>query len=1159
MRTARCIPIPSIVWLAFMMLILLPVTTTSASDSNDYSQERLDYAMELWTRRNMSEYSFTCWTLKGDDNVVVIGDEEEETNNTTNRRLMVRVKDGTVVQVTDLETGGNISEARATQATTVEKLFDRIQQAIMLRMQEEEQQQASSIRTTRTVVVVEYHTNYGYPTELEIIISPNATTAATNTSNLTDDHHYSIWLSDVIPVRNTPEQQALSQALATWESSQDDGLNNASDTYAFSYQRECECLPKYQGPWIIQVENDDITNIASDDTNDMAFLEYKTFLPTIAGLFDKIQDGIHLNVPVTEVAYHEKFGYPESIYIDYNANLCDEELSVQIDYFAPIGVWQKELNKAQQTWESLEMQSYTYEYKVDNMANDANDAAAAGKLIQVVEGVIVAVDGEPVQSINQSPFSDTPTIQGLFVRIQEAIMESPKKRRVVQISYDQETGYPYEIYIDYDVRGGGGGGADNDDDKWIANVTYPALDKDEKTPTNNTDPFTVQQQELLDAARARWESMGLDNYAFYLLQVQDGLALPFSGNLTVQVHHHQVARVNLEHENVTHQVFANSTVPIPNVDDLFDRIQMALSANDPLVSYTVSYRETNGIPIQVNMTTTGNETIHYYISNVWRIHALDDLDRARLVWDSYQILDYVYSYVSGSGDSWRASIQDGEVNVTSEDHHPDAVDIPDLFDSIVDIILEKWTSVVNDNVMEHLYDETYGYPKIFGPARVEFLTPYTVLREHLSDAMNVWQRLAISDYSYVVKILGWERNVEWNRPSLVRVENRTVVEVTDLETGQNASSNRTVMDARNVGSLLAQVQQAIQDRIPQIVVEYHEEYGYPTEIFMDQAVMTEEDGFHAFMSDFIPVRDTPDQDYLHAAQSLWESQGQDMYAFSYERQCNNCSVQDRGPWRVRVQKEHISWTGPNNEFYIPTIPELFGEIQRGIYLNSAEIQVTYNDKLGYPESIYIVYDTSLDEKDFAARVDNFTDTGAWESGLDQGKATWESLDMQSYSFLYKEQQPGFADSDSDGPKLLEVVDGQVVSVDGVPLKFITRKLDISYPSIPTIEDLFTRIQEAVRIGAFDVQVSYDDATGLPSDIYIDYNDQVFGDEWSAKTTLVDEPVSKAPALFKVTLAPTPTPTPPAVVDNSAGCARKLAASYAFSTAIVTAMLLDSCF
>jgi hypothetical protein len=120
------------------------------------------------------------------------------------------------------------------------------------------------------------------------------------------------------------------------------------------------------------------------------------------------------------------------------------------------------------------------------------------------------------------------------------------------------------------------------------------------------------------------------------------------------------------------------------------------------------------------------------------------------------------------------------------------------------------------------------------------------------------------------------------------------------------------------------------------------------------------------------------------------------------------------------------------------------------------------------KSIYIVYDASVDEKDLAVRVDNLTDTGACEAGLDRGKQPRSLSICNRIAFYIQSSSLGLLKV--GGPKLiLEVVDGQVVAVNGVQLKFITRKLDISFPSIPTIEDLFTRSQEAVRIGAFDVQ------------------------------------------------------------------------------------------
>jgi hypothetical protein len=40
----------------------------------------------------------------------------------------------------------------------------------------------------------------------------------------------------------------------------------------------------------------------------------------------------------------------------------------------------------------------------------------------------------------------------------------------------------------------------------------------------------------------------------------------------------------------------------------------------------------------------------------------------------------------------------------------------------------------------------------------------------------------------------------------------------------------------------------------------------------------------------------------------------------------------------------------------------------------------------------------IDDEEFAAPVQDFADISAWQLGLNPGRATWESLDMQSHSF-----------------------------------------------------------------------------------------------------------------------------------------------------------------
>jgi hypothetical protein len=69
-------------------------------------------------------------------------------------------------------------------------------------------------------------------------------------------------------------------------------------------------------------------------------------------------------------------------------------------------------------------------------------------------------------------------------------------------------------------------------------------------------------------------------------------------------------------------------------------------------------------------------------------------------------------------------------------------------------------------------------------------------------------------------------------------------------------------------------------------------------------------------------------------------------------------------------------------------------------------------------------------------------------------------------------------------------------------------------TMSTIDDLFSRIQDAIDLSAFSVQVSYDKTTGYPVDIYIDYDDRIADHEWIAKAVAASQ-CKDSPMNFKV--------------------------------------------
>ncbi|MCG8466882.1 MAG: DUF6174 domain-containing protein [Gemmatimonadetes bacterium] len=114
------------------------------------------------------------------------------------------------------------------------------------------------------------------------------------------------------------------------------------------------------------------------------------------------------------------------------------------------------------------------------------------------------------------------------------------------------------------------------------------------------------------------------------------------------------------------------------------------------------------------------------------------------------------------------------------------------------------------------------------------------------------------------------------------------------------------------------------------------------------------------------------------------------------------------------------------------------------------------------------------------------------STLDSARARWLSSGIRDYDFEYRQQcECGSAFSDA---AIVEVRQGRVAAVryrdSGQPAAATDRGL------FPTVDDLFARIEDAIRRNAASLTVTYDTRWGYPTRIDIDYDVQVADDEIS---------------------------------------------------------------
>jgi len=107
-----------------------------------------------------------------------------------------------------------------------------------------------------------------------------------------------------------------------------------------------------------------------------------------------------------------------------------------------------------------------------------------------------------------------------------------------------------------------------------------------------------------------------------------------------------------------------------------------------------------------------------------------------------------------------------------------------------------------------------------------------------------------------------------------------------------------------------------------------------------------------------------------------------------------------------------------------------------------------------------------------------------ELALRQQRARWNALGATTYEYTF--ERLCFCPEDIRGPFRVRVENGAIVRTQpAVPASFPE--------AVATIPQAFDIIDEAVDRGACSIDVRYDAATGVPADVFIDY-DQRLADE-----------------------------------------------------------------
>ena len=99
-------------------------------------------------------------------------------------------------------------------------------------------------------------------------------------------------------------------------------------SYSYVVRVVCECPIEVTRPVTVWVDRGSIEYLLYEDDGRPVPFSYSDSFPSVEQLFDAIQDGIDRRADVIDVEYDPTYGYPTSVYIDYDRRMANEELSL---------------------------------------------------------------------------------------------------------------------------------------------------------------------------------------------------------------------------------------------------------------------------------------------------------------------------------------------------------------------------------------------------------------------------------------------------------------------------------------------------------------------------------------------------------------------------------------------------------------------------------------------------------------------------------------------------------------------------------------------------------------------------------------------------------------------------------------------------------------
>ncbi len=127
--------------------------------------------------------------------------------------------------------------------------------------------------------------------------------------------------------QDTPHAETL-QAQAQWQAA------DIKD-YQFTLTHHCFCMGENHGAMRVRVANGVVHSATWVNNGQPVSADALTQVPTIGGIFQKIDAAYAQNAQSIRLRLNPQHGYPEHVFVDYDKRMADEELVYSVGHFSP--------------------------------------------------------------------------------------------------------------------------------------------------------------------------------------------------------------------------------------------------------------------------------------------------------------------------------------------------------------------------------------------------------------------------------------------------------------------------------------------------------------------------------------------------------------------------------------------------------------------------------------------------------------------------------------------------------------------------------------------------------------------------------------------------------------------------------------------------------